>query len=231
MKRQLVAAAALQWHRISTARTHAYLVERRGEPEPCESLGPRTVSSSACFEAVAARASVGYCTVICAMAMTSPTLSSIEFTPIGVIRTPHADPVGTPIQPKFAAGVRGTVLLASEYADALQDLAGFERIWLIYQFDRSTSWKPREVPFRDTIEHGLFATRAPNRPNPIGLSVVHLIAVRDATLVVEGVDMLDGSPLLDIKPYVPLFDAHPDARAGWFDGTPSERTHADNRYR
>jgi tRNA-Thr(GGU) m(6)t(6)A37 methyltransferase TsaA len=162
--------------------------------------------------------------------MTSCPPPAIQFTPIGIIHTPHVDPVGTPIQPRFAEGVQGTVHLCTEFADALQDLAGFERIWLIYQFDRSTSWKARVVPFRDTVERGLFATRAPNRPNPIGMSVVRLVAVREVIIVVEGVDMLDGTPLLDIKPYVPTFDAYPEARSGWFDRSSSGRTLADGRY-
>lgn len=163
--------------------------------------------------------------------MSSTALPAIQFHPIGVIHTPHQEPVGTPIQSRFAEGVQGTVQLLPEYADALQDLDGFERLWLIYQFHRANPWKARVIPFRDTVERGLFATRAPNRPNSLGMSVVRLVAVRDCTITVEGVDMLDGSPLLDIKPYVPDFDAHPDARAGWFDRSSSVRTHADDRYR
>jgi tRNA (adenine37-N6)-methyltransferase len=156
-------------------------------------------------------------------------VNEIVLRPIGVIHTPHGEQAGTPIQPAYAQGVRGTVTLLDEYADALADLSGFERIWLLYQFDRAGAWKPRVVPYRDVVERGLFATRAPTRPNPIGMSVVRLLSVESNVLEVEGVDMLDGTPLLDLKPYVPEFDAHPESRAGWLDGG-ALRTQADGRF-
>jgi len=149
--------------------------------------------------------------------MTTP-LPEIVFRPIGVIRTPHRQQAGTPIQPTCAEGVRGTVIVLDEYVDALADLAGFERIWLLYHLDRAAPWKARVVPYRDVVERGLFATRAPSRPNPVGLSVVRLLAIAGATLEIEGVDMLDRTPLLDIKPYAPVFDSCPSSRAGWLDG-------------
>jgi tRNA-Thr(GGU) m(6)t(6)A37 methyltransferase TsaA len=145
-------------------------------------------------------------------------VNEIVLRPIGVIHTPHREQAGTPIQPSYAQGVRGSVTLLDDYVEALADLDGFERIWLLYRFDRARGWRPRVVPFRDVVERGLFATRAPARPNPIGLSVVRLLAVAGATLEVEGVDMLDGTPLLDVKPYVPAFDSVPEARAGWLEG-------------
>ena len=131
--------------------------------------------------------------------------SNILFHPIGVISTPHKEQAGTPIQPTYAQGVQGTVSLFEAYTDAVADLDGFERIWLIYHLDRSKPWTPRVIPYRDTVERGLLATRAPTRPNPIGLSAVRLVSITGRTLQVEGVNMLDGSPLLDIKPYVPAF--------------------------
>jgi tRNA-Thr(GGU) m(6)t(6)A37 methyltransferase TsaA len=155
----------------------------------------------------------------------------ILFNSIGVICTPHKEQSGTPIQPAFAPGVLGTVSLFEEYVNALVDLDGFERIWLIYHLDRSKLWAPRVIPYRDTVERGLFATRSPARPNPIGMSAVQLLSVNGRTLQVEGVDMLDGTPLLDIKPYVPAFDAHSTSRAGWFDKTLSDATVADDRFR
>lgn len=163
--------------------------------------------------------------------MTNTPLPPIVFHSIGVIGTPHKEQAGTPIQPTYAEGVQGTVLLFEEYADALFDLEGFERIWLIYYLDRSKPWTPRVVPYRDTVEHGLFATRSPARPNSIGISAVRLLAITGRTLHVEGVDMLEGTPLLDIKPYVPAFDAFSASQAGWFDRTSSDRSVADDRFR
>jgi tRNA-Thr(GGU) m(6)t(6)A37 methyltransferase TsaA len=152
------------------------------------------------------------------------------FTPIGVIHTPFREAAGTPIQPVCAGGARGSVEVYSSYTDGLRDLDGFERIWLIYRFDRAGATRLRVVPFRDTAERGVFATRAPCRPNGIGMSCVRLLSVDGSVLTVDGVDMLDGTPLLDIKPYVPEFDAFPDSLAGWVGASASTQTHADNRF-
>lgn len=140
---------------------------------------------------------------------------SIEFEPIGVIHSPFSEPEGTPIQPAGAAEVAGTVEVFPEFVPGLADLVGFSHIVLIYHFHRSTGYALRVVPYLDTQPRGLFATRAPRRPNPLGLSVVRLLAIHGGTLQVMGVDMLDGSPLLDIKPYVPEFDAPGEVRTGW----------------
>lgn len=150
--------------------------------------------------------------------------------PIGIIHTPHRDQDGVPIQPTFAEGARGTLTIFDPYVVALADLPGFERIWLLFEFDRSAPWKSRVIPYRDVVERGLFATRAPARPNPIGLSAVRLLSIDGNTLQVEGVDMLDGTPLLDIKPYVPAFDAYPDSRAGWVDVSASKQRVSDDRF-
>lgn len=154
----------------------------------------------------------------------------VQMTAIGVIRSPFAAQAGTPIQPATAGLAAGRVELFPQYAEALSDLDGFERIWLVYAFDRAGPWAPRVVPYRDTVLRGLFATRAPTRPNPIGLSVVRLVAVRGAVLEVQGVDVLDGTPLLDIKPYVPEFDAFPDSGAGWLAPGRSAVGTADGRF-
>ncbi len=139
----------------------------------------------------------------------------VTFTPIGVIHSPHTDPSRTPIQPVFAKGVRGTVEVLPEHAEGLADVVGFSHLHLLYWFDRSGPATLRVVPFLDDVARGVFATRAPNRPNPIGLSVVRLVERRGALLVVEDVDILDGTPLLDIKPYVTRFDRREPLSEGW----------------
>jgi tRNA-Thr(GGU) m(6)t(6)A37 methyltransferase TsaA len=150
--------------------------------------------------------------------------------PIGVIHTPFRAGPGTPIQPVFATGTEGVVTVHGEFALALTDIEGFDRLWLIYWLDRAGPYEPVVTPYRDTVGRGLFATRAPCRPNPIGLSVVRLLERRGATLRVADIDVLDGTPLIDIKPYVPRFDAYPQARAGWFDASGTDRAVADDRF-
>ncbi len=156
--------------------------------------------------------------------------SAVTLRPIGVVHSPFTAHSGTPIQPRFAREAEGTVELFPEYAAALDGLEGFERIWLLAWLHRGRPWQARVVPYRDTVERGLFATRAPSRPNPIGLSAVRLLGVDGTTLHVAGLDLLDGTPVLDIKPYAPLFDAFPEARAGWLDATSHAREAADERF-
>lgn len=141
----------------------------------------------------------------------------IEYEPIGVIHTPFKQPKGTPVQPAGARGARGTIEVFAPYADGLRDLEGFSHIMLLYHFDRATRGPMIVTPFMDTEPRGVFATRAPRRPNPIGVSVVVLARVDGRVLHVENVDMLDGTPLLDIKPYVPEFDHHRADRVGWLE--------------
>jgi len=142
----------------------------------------------------------------------------ITYTPIGVIRSPFTDISGMPIQPAGARGIHGTVEIFGEFAEGLSDLDGFSRIVLIYAFHKCASCQLSVTPFLDTATHGIFATRAPCRPNAIGLSIVRLVAVNGCQLIIEDVDILDGTPLLDIKPYVPAFDSYPDEKSGWFAG-------------
>jgi len=123
-----------------------------------------------------------------------------------------------PIQPAGAVGVRGTVQIEEKFREGLRDLCGFSRIILIYHLHRSQGYVLDVIPFLDTVPHGIFATRAPRRPNAIGISIVRLIAVNGCELVIEGIDVVDGTPLLDIKPYVPEFDCFPDEKSGWFAG-------------
>jgi len=142
--------------------------------------------------------------------------------PIGAIRSPFTDPKGMPIQPTFSRAI-GRVEVFAEYAEGLQDLEAFSHVILIYVLHRAAGYSLRVKPFLDDVARGLFATRYPCRPNPIGLSTVRLLARRDNVLEVEGIDVLDGTPLLDIKPYVPEFDSKADARAGWYDSRPADK--------
>ena len=158
------------------------------------------------------------------------TRACLDLRAIGVIRTPFTEASGTPIQPAYAQGEEGRVIVEENFAAALDDIDGFDRVWLIYWMDRVGPFKPRVVPYRDTREHGLFATRSPCRPNPIGISVVRLVRRQGRVLFVADVDILDGTPLLDIKPYVPTFDAHPASRAGWLDTCGMDRKVADGRF-
>jgi tRNA (adenine37-N6)-methyltransferase len=135
--------------------------------------------------------------------------------PIGVIHTPFTDKSQTPIQPTRSQEV-GRVQVYPEFSEGLQDLEGFSHIFLLYILHQSIGYTLRVKPFLDDQLRGLFATRHPNRPNPIGLSVVRLLRRHENYLDIEGVDMLDGTPLLDIKPFVPDFDLRADATSGWY---------------
>jgi len=144
---------------------------------------------------------------------------TIAFNPIGVIHTPFMHLEGMPIQPTGAVGVTGSVEVFEAYEKGLRDLEGFSHIILLYHFHRSRGFNLHVVPFLDTQSRGLFSTRAPKRPNGIGMSVVRLGHVDGRVLHIENVDMLDGTPLLDIKPYVPDFDAPAGVRTGWFEAS------------
>ena len=137
------------------------------------------------------------------------------FRPIGVIHTGHTCPEESPIQPVYARGCQGRAEVFPEYAEGLKDLDGFSNIYLIYHFHRVNTVRLSVKPFLQDVERGLFATRAPCRPNPIGLSVVELLYRKDNVLYVDGADMLDGTPLLDIKPYTARFDCILRTRNGW----------------
>ena len=157
-------------------------------------------------------------------------MSSLRIDPIGIIETPFRGPAGTPIQPSRADGARGIVRLDPRFWAGLQDLAGFERIWLVYWLHKRPASSLLVTPFLDNQPRGIFATRAPLRPSPIGMSAVRLIGLHDGVLEVADVDMIDGTPLLDIKPYVPEFDSYPASRAGWFDESNSQARLADGRF-
>ncbi len=159
-------------------------------------------------------------------------MDEIRYESIGVIHTPNKEAEGTPIQPKGAEGVEGEVEIFSKYAEGLKDLDGFSHIILIYHFHRSTK-APLEVkPYMDEEEHGVFAMRGPSRPNPVGISTVRLKRVEKNRLFVENVDIVDGTPLLDIKPYVPDFDRHEVESFGWLEENVQKLSHTkdDGRF-
>jgi tRNA-Thr(GGU) m(6)t(6)A37 methyltransferase TsaA len=142
-------------------------------------------------------------------------MNSIRYHPIGIIHTHHKAPEGTPIQAAGAKGVAGRIEIFPEHTAGLADLTGFSHIIILYHFHLSKKYSLKVKPFLDDQQRGLFATRAPSRPNPIGLSVVRLIGITENNLEVQDVDMVDGSPLLDIKPYVPEFDVREVDQIGW----------------
>ena len=142
-------------------------------------------------------------------------MDSIQYHPIGIIHTPHITPDGTPIQPTGAKGIAGSIEIFPDYKPGLADLAGFSHIFILYHFHLSRKYSLKVKPFLDDRKRGLFATRAPSRPNPIGLSVVRLMGIIENKLEIQDVDMVDSTPLLDIKPYVPEFDVHEVDQIGW----------------
>ncbi|WP_049889466.1 tRNA (N6-threonylcarbamoyladenosine(37)-N6)-methyltransferase TrmO [Natronolimnohabitans innermongolicus] len=157
----------------------------------------------------------------------------MHYESIGKIRTPFESPDGMPIQPVGDAAVEGIVELEKAYADGLKDLDGFTHCILLYHFHESDDAAPLEVePFLDDEPRGVFATRAPQRPNPIGLSVVEIESITDRNVTVNGIDVVDQTPLLDIKPFVPDFDVPSDADTGWLTASKStiQSKQADDRF-
>lgn len=160
---------------------------------------------------------------------------SMIYKPIGVLRSPHRELSGMPIQPVGAHGVSGHIEVAAQYAPGLKDLEGFSHVIVLYHLHGSEGFELLVKPFLDTEERGLFSTRAPRRPNPIGLSVLELTGVDLAAGLVRltNVDILDGTPVLDIKPYVPAFDVWDAERIGWMAGKAPEADtcRSDERFR
>ncbi len=156
----------------------------------------------------------------------------IIFNPIGTIYSPHQEREGAPIQPAAASDFKGRVELFPQYIEALDDLDRFERIFLLYHFHLSDGFNLKVKPFLDTVKRGLFSTRAPRRPNQIGISIVKIIKIERNILYIEGVDVVNGTPLIDIKPYVPIFDSFPESKAGWVDNVSNdiEYVKADKRF-
>ena len=158
---------------------------------------------------------------------------SLDIRPIGVIRTPFESVAGIPVQPLSGKGIRGMIILREEYAEGLKDLDGFSHATLIYHLHRAAAPALRVVPFMDDEEHGIFATRSPRRPNRIGISTVRILKVDKNEIEIEDLDMIDGTPLLDIKPFFPEFDNRHGGRAGWLEkrkGENKEGCRSDDRF-
>ena len=160
-------------------------------------------------------------------------MKKITLTQIGIIHTPFADPKGTPIQPQRSGDAKGTVEIFPEFGAGLADLDGYSHIILLYFMHLADGYELTVTPFLDDQKRGLFATRAPRRPSPIGMSVVRLDRIDGGVLSITEVDMVDGTPLLDIKPYVPRFDDVTDIQIGWLEGKSrrAENHRADGRFR
>lgn len=142
----------------------------------------------------------------------------ISLSAIGIVSSDHETKEQAPVQGAFVPGAIGTITIFPEFSDGLKDIELFSHIYLFYYFDRAEQGELIRHPFLDDEPHGIFATRHPCRPNGIGITVVRLLERRENRLIVSGIDVLDKTPLLDIKPYVPRFDCHPDASEGWFAG-------------
>lgn len=141
----------------------------------------------------------------------------ILYNPIGIIHSEHTVAEKTPVQPVYAYGCQGRIEVFEKFKTGLSDLDGFSHIYLIYHFNQAPPVKLKVKPFLQDVERGIFSIRGPGRPNPIGLSVVELLRMEDNILYVDGVDILDGTPLLDIKPYTAKFDLHNVRKNGWQD--------------
>ena len=161
-------------------------------------------------------------------------MEDIIIKPIGVIHTPHTDVKDMPIQPIAAEGIKGYIELLPEFLAGLKDIEGFSHLTLFYHFHKINGYELVVTPFMDTEKRGIFATKAPKRPNAIGLSTVKLIAVDGNVLHIEQVDMLDGTPLIDIKPFYPRYDNRENVEIGWLEKNkdlPLEKLRSDERFK
>ena len=161
-------------------------------------------------------------------------MEEIIIKPIGTIFTPHTSIKNMPIQPLAAKGIKGYIKLLPEYTEGLKDLKGFSHITLIYHFHKINGYELVVTPFMDTEKRGIFACKAPKRPNAIGISTVKLISIKENIVHIEQVDMLDETPLIDIKPFYPRYDNRLNAKTGWlerFKKTPVVKLRSDERFK
>jgi len=159
-------------------------------------------------------------------------MNEITFKPIGIIYSPFKTIENIPIQNIGAKGVKGTIEIFKEFVTGLKNLDGFSHLILIYHLHKVIHDSLLVKPFLDTVEHGIFATRSPVRPNPIGLTVVKLIEIKNNLITIENLDILYETPLLDIKPFLPMIDDTKDIRIGWLTGKIEqfEIKKSDNRF-
>jgi len=159
-------------------------------------------------------------------------METITYKPIGVIHSPFKTLENMPIQPSAGKGIQGTVEIRPELQEGLNDLDGFSHIYLIYHLHRSEGFKLKVIPFLDDQLRGLFSTRAPKRPNPIGISVVRLLKIKANIITIEDLDILDGTPLLDIKPFIPHMYNLDECKTGWLEKYKDEikSKKSDNRF-
>ena len=152
--------------------------------------------------------------------------------PIGIINTPYTKLEHMPIQPKGSAGTVGKVIIDEKYTEGLKDLDGFSHVYLIYHFHKTARAELRVIPFMDIEPRGVFSTRSPLRPSHIGISITKIVSIEDNIVTVEGIDILDETPLLDIKPYIPQFDSVREVKTGWMNKSEDDviRKHSDNRF-
>lgn len=158
---------------------------------------------------------------------------SITFEPIGIIHTPFAEPKDMPIQGALRPDIHGTIEIYPAFEEGLKDIDGFSHLIVLYHFHHALEFRLISKPFLDDTPRGVFAIRGPRRPNPIGFTIVRLIKHEGPILHIAGVDMVDGTPLLDIKPYFADIDAHPDASRGWMGNklkSQGHRKQADDRF-
>ena len=160
-------------------------------------------------------------------------MNQVIFKPIGTIHSPFTHPEDMPVQSAAAEGITGKIVLNEEYVEGLSDLDGFSHIYLIYHFHLSESYSLKVTPFLDDQKRGVFSTRAPKRPNAIGLSVVKLIKINHSIIDIENIDIIDGTPLLDIKPYVGEMEAINQYKIGWLSNRIKEikSKNSDNRFK
>jgi len=144
-------------------------------------------------------------------------MADIVYKPIGIIHSPFKKPHGTPIQPSAGKNIKGTIEIFPEYAKGLKDLEGFSHIILLFHFHLVKKTKLVAKPFMDDKTRGIFAIRGPSRPNPIGFSIVRLTDIKDNILYIQDLDIIDGTPLLDIKPYVSKMDQREKIKIGWLE--------------
>ena len=154
----------------------------------------------------------------------------IEVLSIGVINTSFEEKAGIPIQSSFGKEYEGRITLYPEYRDGLKDLSEISHVYLLYHFDRHCDFEMIVKPYMDENPRGLFATRAPKRPSGIGLSIVEITKIENDIIFFNGVDMLNNTPLIDIKPYIPEIDSHPNAKSGWYEKVKNKKRLSDDRF-